>query len=163
MFIKSFMRISKISLKTWHHRKKVPRYFGLSTATTQGGLKYLQTYVEICAHTSGWTLISTWQVILYQLCLEFKILFSLGLIRFRRTLRKLLSYRQLRLSGSSLFHFHDIKYARIWFSLKTRILAYFMQCLWHSKKRVLEILGLSHGLIKAMDIFKDFVINNFVK
>ena len=33
----------------------------------------------------------------------------------------------------------------------------------HSKKRVLEIVGLSHGLIKAMDVFKDFVINNFVK
>ena len=84
-----------------------------------------------------------------------KILLSLGLIKFSRGLRKRSQDRQLRLSGSSLFHSFmtqcKIRVLKITGPIIER-----SKCIWLS-------CGASHGWIKAMDIFRDFAMKNLMK
>ena len=87
MFIKSFIRISQISLKNWHPRKKwnvvsasmlqEHNKFKLSSKLCQNLclLKWLSPNLNLVSN-----LIPTWSWML-------KILFSLGLIQFSRALQ----------------------------------------------------------------------------
>ena len=104
MFIKSFIRICRISLKNWYRRKKC-NVVSASMLQEYNGFKVSS---KLCRNLCSckWlspnlnpvsNFIPTWSCML-------KILFSLGLIKFSKALRKLSYDRQLRLSGSSWFH-----------------------------------------------------------
>ena len=104
MLIKSFIRISRISLKNWHRRKKC-NVVSASMLQEHNGFKVSSKLCRnLCSRkwlSPNLNLVSnfipTWSWML-------KILFSLGLIKLSRTLQKLSSDWQLRLSGSSFFH-----------------------------------------------------------
>ena len=89
MFIKSFIRISRIPLKNWHHRKKC-NVFSASMLQEHNGFRVSSKLCQnLCSRkwlSPNLNLVSnfipTWSWML-------KILFSLGLIKFSRALRKL--------------------------------------------------------------------------
>ena len=87
MFIKSFIRISRIPLKNWHHRKKC-NVFSASMLPEHNGFKVSSKLCQnFCSRkwlSPNLNLVSnfipTWSWML-------KILFSLGLIKFSRALQ----------------------------------------------------------------------------
>ena len=105
MFIKSFARISQISLKNWHCRKKC----NVVSASMLQGHNRIKVFSKLCRSLCSckWlnpslnlesNFIPIWSWML-------NILFSLDLIKFSWALRKLSQDRQLHLLGSSLFHY----------------------------------------------------------
>ena len=104
MFIQSFMGISRISLKNWHRRKRC----NIVSASLLQEHKALKVSSKLCRNLCSrkWlnpnlNLVSN-SILIWPWML--KILFSLGLIKFSRALRKLSQDRQLRLLGSGLLH-----------------------------------------------------------
>ena len=155
MLIKSFIRICRISLKIWHRRKKC-NVVSSSMLQQHNGFKVPSKLCRnLCSRkwlSPNFNLVSnfipTWSWML-------KILLSLGLIKFSRGLRKRSQDRQLRLSGSSLFHSFMIQ-CKIRVLKITGPIIERSKCIWLS-------CGGSHGWIKAMDIFRDFAMKNLMK
>ena len=135
MFIKSLIRTSQISLKNWHRRKK---------CNLVSGSKCLQNYVKICAHASGWVLISTrpWML---------KILFSLGLIKFRRVYENFCKIDSSvcwdQVCSTPLWHKIQKSFENTWSCNKRS------KCIWLSCRSY-------HGWNKAMDMFRDIAMKN---